>query len=60
MTEVYVRWDELGRGQTILCPRDGIAERVISTQMWRDGRITVRTSRHDHFRPREELVRACR
>lgn len=51
-----VRWDGLSTGDLIVCPRDGIAERVTFVRPYTTGKVTVRTSRHDHFRPKAEKV----
>ena len=44
-----MRWGQLRQNDRILCPRDGVEERVVRTQ--RNGAaVFVRTDRHDHHK----------
>ena len=49
-------WSNLKTGDRIVCPGDGRTERVVRVERRRDGSTFVRTSRHDHFRPKHARV----
>jgi hypothetical protein len=51
-----LRFSDLRVGDVIACPRDGLAERVTSCRPYVTGKVTIRTSRHDHFKARTALV----
>ena len=52
------KWRELSAGDTIICPADGLPEKVTFSRRYTSGRGRwfVRTSRHDHIRDRNEEV----
>lgn len=47
---VVKTWADLKVGDLIECPGDGRTERVTWTAKHDDGRVFVRTTRHDHYR----------
>ena len=51
-----VRWDKLRKNDWILCPAQGIPEKVTHNRPYTKGRRSVRTSMHDHARPASEKV----
>lgn len=51
-----VRWKDLRRGDVIVCPGDGRAERVIYIRPYVTGKITAHTNRHDHLKRGTDTV----
>jgi hypothetical protein len=53
---VTVPWRKLKVNDWIVCPVSGLREQVTRSHRYRGGRWFVRTTRHDHYRPADELV----
>ena len=49
-------WGRIERGAWIICPVSGLPEQVTRIAPYRAGRIFVRTTQHDHIRPRTAPV----
>lgn len=49
-------WGKLRKNDRILCPRDGLPEKVTMSEPRPGGRRFVRTDKHDHNRPRDEAI----
>lgn len=51
-----VQWQSLRTGDAIVCPSDGIEEKITHNRPYVRGMRAVRTHRHDHFKKSTDCV----
>lgn len=51
-----IKWRRLGKNDLIVCPGDGVVEKVLFNRSSTRGMRFVRTNRHDHIRKANDTV----